>query len=69
MIAKICSKKTIRRLLILWIVALITMIAWNTTSPEHMEHVNASVATIATAIIGLFSVILGSLCNKDNLEG
>jgi len=51
-----------------WITLVITAIALGAVYPPVMEHINGSVATVHTAIIGLFSLVLRSLSRDDVLE-
>ncbi len=60
--------KVIRKAAIIWIVWLITVVVLNTTDPMVLDKVNAAVATIVTAVIGIFSVVMKALIQGDREE-
>ena len=60
--------KIIRKAAIIWIVWLITVVVLNTTDPMVLDRVNAAVATIVTAVIGIFSVVMKALIQGDREE-
>lgn len=60
--------KIIRKAAIVWIVWLITVVVLNTTDPMVLDKVNAAVATIVTAVIGIFSVVMKALIQGDREE-
>jgi len=62
------ARRWLRRALMVWITLVITAIALGAVYPPVMEHINGSVATVHTAIIGLFSLVLRSLSRDDVLE-
>ena len=60
--------KIIRKMCVLWIVWLITIVVLNTTDPLVLKDVNGAVATIVTGVIGIFSFVMKSLIQGDREE-
>ena len=50
--------KLVRRLTLGWAVWLISVVVLRVTQPEVLQHVNGSVATIVTAVIGLLTTVI-----------
>jgi len=60
--------KIIRKLAILWVAWLITIVVLNVTDPSVLKDVNAAVATIVTGVIGIFSYVMDKLIKGDREE-
>ena len=60
--------RIIRKVAVIWIMILITYLAVATMQPEIIGSVSGSVATIVTAVIGIFSVVMKSLIQGDKEE-
>lgn len=62
------ENRIIRKLAVFWTAWLITVVVLNTTDPLILKDVNAAVATIVTAVIGIFSVVMKALIQGDKEE-
>lgn len=51
--------KGMRRLLLVWVCWLITVVVLRVTDIEALPHVTAPVATVVTAVLGLLTVVIG----------
>lgn len=51
--------KLMRRLMLVWACALITVVVLRVTRPEVLTDVSASVATVVTAVIGILTTVIG----------
>ena len=64
--------KLVRRLTLMWACWLITVVVLRVTEPEVLEHVDAAVATVVTAVIGLLATVIAfyqwSRNKEDNPE-
>lgn len=60
------ENKIIRKMCVLWVVWLITIVVLNTTDPVVLKDVNSAVASIVIAVIGMFSIVLNALIKGDS---
>jgi len=60
------ENKIIRKMCVLWVVWLITVVVLNTTDPLVLKDVNGAVSSIVIAVIGMFSIVLNALIKGDN---
>ncbi|QDP66610.1 MAG: hypothetical protein Tp1111DCM1126091_116 [Prokaryotic dsDNA virus sp.] len=60
------ENKIIRKMCVLWVVWLITIVVLNTTDPVVIKDVNSAVASIVIAVIGMFSIVLNALIKGDS---
>lgn len=60
------ENKIIRKMCVLWVVWLITVVVLNTTDPVVLKDVNSAVASIVIAVIGMFSIVLNALIKGDS---
>lgn len=51
--------KGMRRLLLVWVCWLITVVVLRVTDIEALPHVTGPVATVVTAVLGLLTVVIG----------
>lgn len=51
--------KFVRRATLAWACWLITVVVLRVTEPEVLEHVDAGVATVVTAVIGILATVIG----------
>lgn len=51
--------KFIRRAALVWACWLITVVVLRVTEPEVLPMINAAVATIVTAVIGILTAVIG----------
>lgn len=70
MIGKLVNEqKLIRRLALVWACWLITVVVLRVTEPDVLQHVNAAVATIVTAVIGILATVIGFYQWSRHKEG
>lgn len=70
MLGKLVNEhKLIRRLALLWACSLITVVVLRVTQPAVLQHVNAPVATIVTAVIGILATVIGFYQWSRHKEG
>lgn len=60
------ENKIIRKMCVLWVVWLITVVVLNTTDPLVLKDVNGAVSSIVIAVIGMFSIVLNALIKGDS---
>jgi len=60
------ENKIIRKMCVLWVAWLITIVVLNTTDPVVLKDVNSAVASIVIAVIGMFSIVLNALIKGDS---
>lgn len=53
------AHKFVRRATLAWACWLITVVVLRVTDPEVLQHVNAAVATIVSAVIGILATVIG----------
>lgn len=60
------ENKIIRKMCVLWVVWLITIVVLNTTDPVVLKDINSAISSIVIAVVGMFSIVLNALIKGDS---